>query len=79
MLNLLRSADKQQHIAISPEFRSELSRFSKFIPYFNGQVFFNHHQVQGHTILDASLLGLGAYDNNQIHALPIVLDFQCLQ
>ena len=74
MLDLLRSADKQQCISITPDFSKDLAWFLEFTPSFNGQVSFNHQRLQGHIELDASLQGLGAYYNNQVYALPITLD-----
>ena len=42
MLEVLRSADKQNFITLTPDFHRDLSWFQKFIPTFNSITFFKH-------------------------------------
>ena len=75
MLELLRSANKQEKIILSKEFKQDLNWFQEFVPKFNGTAFFVHNHIHHEIELDACLQGMGARWGNQVYAIKTPTEY----
>ena len=75
MLELLRSANKQEKITLSREFKQDLNWFQEFVPKFNGTAFFVHNQIHHEIELDACLQGMGARWGNRVYAMETPTEY----
>ena len=76
MLDTLRSHFGKEDILLDQNFHRDLNWFIKFLPYFNGVVFFNHALFRMIIELNACLEGLGAICQNQVYSIKIPKNFE---
>ena len=75
MLELLRSANKQEKIILTKEFKQDLNWFQEFVPKFNGTAFFVHNHIHHEIELDACLQGMGARWGDQVYAIKTPTEY----
>ena len=73
LLEFLRSMEDEGQTALTMEARRDINWFQKFMPTFNGVIFFDQRPVNCAIELDASLRGLGARWDSRIYTLTLPL------
>ena len=76
MLDTSRAHFGRDNINLDQNFHRDLNWFIKFLPHFNGVIFFNHVPFRMTIELDACLQGLGAICRNQVYAVKIPKNFE---
>ena len=73
VLATLREAPESGPITLTADFHQDMAWFNKFLPLFNGKVYFNKHLHTPITniFVDASLTGVGGYWVDLIYAVPL--------
>ena len=75
LLNFLRSMEDKGHTALTIDAKWDINWFVKFMPTFNGVVFFYQKPVKSSIELDASLRGLGARWGSRVYTLNLSLGY----
>ena len=71
--------EDKQTVPVTKEAKRDINWFLKFIPLYNGVMFFDQKPTDYSTELDASLQGMGARWGSQVYALQIPLGYMDLQ
>ena len=75
LLDFLRSIEDKGHTALTIDAKRYINWFVKFMPTFNGVVFFNQKPVKCSIELDASLRGPGVSWGSRVYTLSLPLGY----
>ena len=75
LLEFLRSMEDKGQTVFTIEARKDINWFRKFMPTFNGDIFFDQRPINCAIELDASLRGLGARWGPRIYTLTLPLGY----